>query len=228
MSAIAPTFLYRHVRIQPGRTIDVDVIGAAAAAAVGRGNFSPRPGARRTGRAAGRVAQRTELDTDLQLAAVRPRAPRNQQLVVAGSIEVSGIEQRDAGVERCVNGGDALGLVSGTVASDMPIQPRPSTETWGPAVPSFRDAIGWVAMAAGLSCVIGEFGGLRSQMARDADVEPMLDLCGQIKYFDSHRAVLFKYGARGDQPAKPGDVSAPEINIGHCADRFQYLSVNIP
>jgi hypothetical protein len=47
-------------------------------------------------------------------------------------------------------------------------------------------------MAAGLSCVMGEFCGLRGQMARDANVEPIVDLGGQVKDFDSHGVVLFK------------------------------------
>jgi hypothetical protein len=34
---------------------------------------------------------------------------------VAGAVEIAGVEQRDAGVERRVNGGDAFGLLGGTV-----------------------------------------------------------------------------------------------------------------
>ena len=39
----------------------------------------------------------------------------NQELIVAHAIEVAGIEEIDAGIERCVDGGDALVPVCGAV-----------------------------------------------------------------------------------------------------------------
>ena len=44
-----------------------------------------------------------------------PQRAADQQFVVPGAVVVAGIEQRDAGVERGVDGGDALALVCGTV-----------------------------------------------------------------------------------------------------------------
>ncbi|GDY42590.1 hypothetical protein SANT12839_034720 [Streptomyces antimycoticus] len=61
----------------------------------------------------------------------------DEQFVVAHAVEVAGVEQGDPGVERGVEGGDGLGAVDvGAVPGDMPMQPRPIAETWGPAVPS--------------------------------------------------------------------------------------------
>jgi hypothetical protein len=58
---------------------------------------------------------------------------------VSGSVVVAGVEQRDAGVERRVDRGDALALLSRPYRSDMPMQPRPSGKTRGPCDPSWRD-----------------------------------------------------------------------------------------
>jgi hypothetical protein len=73
----------------------------------------------------------------------------------------------------------------------------------------------------------GQFLDLRGKVAGDAPVEPALDLSGQIKNFDSHGVVPSQVrGLRVDPGGRPSrNVKG---NIGHLADRFQYLSVNIP
>ena len=60
----------------------------------------------------------------------------DQHLVVAHAVEVAGVEEGDAGIERGVDGGDALRASAGPYMPDMPMQPRPMAETMGPAVPS--------------------------------------------------------------------------------------------
>ena len=112
----ADGILDRHVRIEPRRTIDVDIIGTQAAQAVGQ-KILYRPRTRVIeAEAAGGIAERAELDADLHVLP-RTAAQRlgDQKLVVAGAVEIPGVEQRDAGIERGVNGGDALRLVGGTV-----------------------------------------------------------------------------------------------------------------
>ncbi|MCW2626031.1 MAG: hypothetical protein JWR48_2753, partial [Mycobacterium sp.] len=67
-----------------------------------------------------------------------------QHLVVAHAVEVAGVEQGDAGVERGTDGGDALGAVAGPYRSLMPIRPRPMADV----VPRFPIAL--VRMAPAL------------------------------------------------------------------------------
>jgi hypothetical protein len=76
---------------------------------------------------------------------------------------------------------------------------------------------------------MGKFRSLGGKVAGDALVDPALDLCGQIKDFDSHGGVLFKSGAGrpiGRQTHGTPDAGDPS-DIAHLADRFQYLSVNV-
>ncbi len=62
------------------------------------------------------VAQRAELDTDLNIvAAAAGERVADQQLIVANAVEIAGVEQRDPRIQRGVNGGDALTAVGGTV-----------------------------------------------------------------------------------------------------------------
>jgi hypothetical protein len=76
---------------------------------------------------------------------------------------------------------------------------------------------------------MGKFRRLRGKVAGNALVDPALDLCGQIKDFDSHGGVLFKSGDRGWSAGKPtGRLNIGDLSyISHLADRFQYLSVNV-
>jgi hypothetical protein len=50
---------------------------------------------------------------------------------------------------------------------------------------------------------MGKFRGLCRKVAGNALVNPALDLCGQIKDFDSHGGVLFKSGANRRSAGKP-------------------------
>ena len=54
------------------------------------------------------------LNLDPVARLTRQRIP-DEQLVVAHAIEVAGVQQRDAGLERRMDGGDALGAVGGAV-----------------------------------------------------------------------------------------------------------------
>ena len=59
-----------------------------------------------------RATQHAVLDADHDVVAVAvAERLAEQELVVAHAVEVAGVEQGDAGVERGVDGGDALGLV---------------------------------------------------------------------------------------------------------------------
>ena len=109
-SAIAPTVSsIGTFRIEPRRPVDVDVIRAEPAQGVGE-EVPERHGARVDAREhAGEVAQRAELDADDHLIA-RLAAERiaDQHLVVAHAVEIAGVEQRDPGIERRMDGRDAL------------------------------------------------------------------------------------------------------------------------
>ena len=64
------------------------------------------------------AAQRAELDADQRLAALaRRQRVADQQLVVAHPVEVAGVEQRHAGVERGMDRRDALGVLDGRVGA---------------------------------------------------------------------------------------------------------------
>jgi hypothetical protein len=73
----------------------------------------------------------------------------------------------------------------------------------------------------------GQPSGLRGEVASHADVEPMLDLGGQLKDLDSHSGVLCNSEGRGRQASEPGDVIDVRSDMGSLTDRLQYLSVNI-
>jgi len=47
--------------------------------------------------------------------ALRGQRLADQHLIVAHAVEIAGVEQRDAGIERGVDGGDALAAVGGAV-----------------------------------------------------------------------------------------------------------------
>jgi hypothetical protein len=64
-----------------------------------------------------RPAQAAELDAEQEALPVPVRdGACDEHLVVAGSVEVSGVEQGDARIERGVNGCGALGVVGGAVS----------------------------------------------------------------------------------------------------------------
>ena len=109
----ADGLLDRHLRVDAGRPVDVDVLGAQPPQRVGERSSAPPPGARRCRPSRRRrVAQGAELDADAHAVAAAPRERlADEQLVVAHPVEVAGVEQRDAGVQRGVDGGDALAPV---------------------------------------------------------------------------------------------------------------------
>jgi hypothetical protein len=108
----ADRLLDRDGRVHACGPVYVHVIGSEAVEAVGEevlDSGGPRVDA------AERVvwaAKRAELDAhdDLLALAAFERAAQ-EQLVVAHAVEVPGVEQRDAGVERGANGCDALRVV---------------------------------------------------------------------------------------------------------------------
>ncbi len=112
----ADGLLDRYVWIEPAGPVDVDIVGAEALQRIGERRLGgcgagivaqPRP----VGAALGAV-----FDADLDLAAVAAmKRLGDQHLVVAHGVIVAGVEQGDAGVERGVDGGDALAAVGGAV-----------------------------------------------------------------------------------------------------------------
>src|SRR5471030_2158406 len=106
----------RHRRVEARRAVDVDVFDAEALQRIGGEVFHRGRAVVDAAEAAGRVAQRAELDADLRGVAVAAHQRlAQQQFVVAHGVEVAGVEQGDAGVERGVDGGDGFGAVGRTV-----------------------------------------------------------------------------------------------------------------
>ena len=62
-----------------------------------------------------RPTQRAEFHRHERLVAPAAQRAPNQQLVVPGAIVVARVEERDAGVERRMNRGDAFAFVGGPV-----------------------------------------------------------------------------------------------------------------
>jgi hypothetical protein len=76
----------------------------------------------------GWIPQRAEFDADLNLvAAVAGERLADQHFIVAHAIEIAGVEQRDARIQRRMDGSDALAAVGGTVG----IRHAHATETDG-------------------------------------------------------------------------------------------------
>ncbi len=102
--------------IEPRRAVDVDVVGAEALQRIGEevlGRGWPRV---QSDEVAGGTAQRAELHADLHFVA-RDIFQRlaHQHLIVTHGVEIAGVEQRDAGIERGVNRGDALAAIGGAI-----------------------------------------------------------------------------------------------------------------
>ena len=106
----------RHVRIEPRRAVDVDVIDAESLQRIGDKVLHRRGTAVVAEKAVDGVAQRAELDADLHaIAAAAGERLADQHFIVAHAVEIAGVEQRNAGVERGVDGGNALAAVGGAV-----------------------------------------------------------------------------------------------------------------
>ncbi len=101
--------LDRHARIKPRRPVDIDVVKPQALQRIGEKALHRRRPPVISQPAAGRIAQRTEFHADDHLLARRPfERLGDQHLVVAHAVEIAGVDERDAGVERGPDGGDAL------------------------------------------------------------------------------------------------------------------------
>jgi hypothetical protein len=78
---------------------------------------------------------------------------------------------------------------------------------------------------------MGQPVGLLGKIMGDASIEPALDLGGQIENLDGHGGIPLHFRRlappSGGKPAGH-PTRGVECNIGHLADRFQYLSVNNP
>ena len=108
----ADGLLDRDGRIESRRPVDVDVVRAQAAQGVREEVLDGlRSGVDAEPRPLG-VAQRAELDAEEHVVAPPvAQGARDQQLVPARAVEVAGVEQGDAGIDRGVDGRDGLALV---------------------------------------------------------------------------------------------------------------------
>ena len=112
----ADALLDRHVGIEPRRPIDVDGVDAEPLQRIGDEIPDRRRAAVIAEKALVGIAQRAELDADLDIVAIAAGERfADQHLIVAHAVEIAGVEQGDAGVERGVDGGDALAAVGRAV-----------------------------------------------------------------------------------------------------------------
>ncbi len=108
--------LDRHRRVESRRTINVDIVCAEPAQRV-RNKVANGGGTRvHPEESARRIALAAELHADDDvLALTAAQRIANQHFVGTHAVEVAGVEQRDAGVERGVDRGDAFVLVGRAV-----------------------------------------------------------------------------------------------------------------
>ena len=105
-----------NIRVEPRGAVDVDVIDPQALQGIGeealhglRAGVIAEPGP-------ARFAHGAELDADEGLIAVAAlERLADQHLVMAHAVEIARIEQGDAGLQRRMDGGDALGPVGRSV-----------------------------------------------------------------------------------------------------------------
>jgi hypothetical protein len=104
--------LDRHARIEARRPVDVDMIETEALQRIGEKiphRRRPRVVAQP---AAGGITQRAELDADEKAVALHAlQRLADQHLIMAHAVEIAGVDERDAGIERGVDRGDALRAV---------------------------------------------------------------------------------------------------------------------
>jgi len=114
----ADGLLDRHVRVEPRRPVDVDVVGAQALQRVRERRLDRRRPRVVSQPAPVRAALRAELHADQDVVALGAgERIADQHLVVPHPVEVARVEQVDARVEGGVDRGDAL------VAVGRPVQP---------------------------------------------------------------------------------------------------------
>ena len=81
---------------------------------------------------------------------------------------------------------------------------------------------------------MAQLGSLSREMAGDLNIKPVLNLGSQMKDLDGHNGIPLQFRGPPNQPADPSEAESryPDfdltIYIAYLADRFQYLSVNIP
>jgi hypothetical protein len=73
-------------------------------------------------------------------------------------------------------------------------------------------------------------GSLRGQVTGDLDIKPILNLRRQMNDFEGHGGIPVQFqGLTGEALGPPMFLgSAGIVYIAYPANRFQYLSVNIP
>ena len=108
--------LDRHGRVDPGRLVEVDIVGAEPAQRVGEEVLHRHGAAVDADEAAVGRAHCAELDGDEYVLAPAPlERLAEQQLVVARAVEVAGVEERDARVQCGMDRREALGAVGWAV-----------------------------------------------------------------------------------------------------------------
>ena len=111
------------LRVDPARTVDVDVVGSQPPQGVGQAVLDRRRAdvGAGMGPSSGRVALCAELHADHDvLAGALLERPVDEELVVAGTVEVGRVDQVHPGVDGGVDRGDALGLVRRAVQVGHP------------------------------------------------------------------------------------------------------------
>jgi hypothetical protein len=125
--------------IEPAQAVDVDMIGPEPTERIREGALDGRRAPVDPDDGAVGARRSPNLDADRDLIAVTPfERPADKQLVVPRPVVIAGVEQRDAGVERGVDGGDALGLVGRTVEVRYPCSRGRWPTPEGPVEPSVR------------------------------------------------------------------------------------------
>ena len=114
----AERVLDRHRAVVARRLIEVDVVGLQPAQGIGeevlhRGGPQVVAGPAAVGRR--RAPNFTDRKARSRFSAFERLA--DQHFVVAHAVEIAGVDQRDPGLERGVDGGDALGVVGRAVAA---------------------------------------------------------------------------------------------------------------
>ena len=110
--------LDRHLRIDPRGLIEIDIIGAQSLERIGEEVLGRRRTCVIAQALAVGIAHGAVFDGDE--GALPPPAFQGfaqHQFGVAGAVEIGRVDQRDAGVERGLDGRDAFGIVGRTVAA---------------------------------------------------------------------------------------------------------------
>ena len=105
----------RHAGVKPGHAVDVDVIGVEPLQGISQ-KILDRCGPAVSARpAASRVAQRTKLNRQQRVVTSALQRFANQRFVMALAIKVAGVQQVDACIQRRVQRGHALCIITCTI-----------------------------------------------------------------------------------------------------------------